>query len=142
VIFAVRRFQVIAVKTTHAAAQVLHLIKSQCGSSTLVIKVKLVERCFVNGFTVKFEMYDSAPTGTQLPYFSKPDGSVINDEIDLAQYLSTSGAAPLSNAGSVDAAALQTVLDGSPEVGKTVKTATKSKTEEVCMHLLLWICIY
>lgn len=110
--------------------QVLHLVRAQCGSSSLVTIVKLIERSFSDGFTVRFEMYDAAPASppAPLPYFIKTDGSVLSDEIELGKYLS-SGVVPSLLEG--DATAMDSLLAESGTLTKPVKAATKSKTAEV-----------
>jgi hypothetical protein len=108
--------------------QVLHLVKSQCHASTLVTKVKLVERCFGEGATVRFEMYDVAPSDapSPLPYFQKPDGTIVTDELALSQYLAAEGSQSLrSTAENV------VVVSDNAELSKNVKTACKSKNAEV-----------
>lgn len=110
--------------------QELHLVRAQCSNSSLVTIVKLVERCFSDGFTVRFEMYDAAPAGppAPLPYFKKPDGTVVSDEIELGKYLASEGAPSLLEG---DAAVMDSLLADSGALAKPVKTATKSKTAEV-----------
>lgn len=117
---------------TMALLQDLHLIKAQCSTSTLVTKVKLVERCFSSEATVNFQMYDAAPPppAPQLPYFTCDDG-VVTDENAAAQKLADGGARQLLQGEGLCADALAAVLSASPTVNKAVKCAIKSKTEEV-----------
>lgn len=113
-----------------ARLQVLHLVRAQCTNSSLVTIVKVVERCFSDGFTVRFEMYDAAPASppAPLPYFNKPDGTLITDEIELGKYLAGEGCASLLDG---DAAAMASLFAESNALAKPVKIATKSKTAEV-----------
>lgn len=111
--------------------QVLHLVRAQCGSSSLVTTVKLIERSFGDGFTVRFEMYDAAPASppAPLPYFMKPDNTVVTDELELGKYLCSQGAPSLMEG---DAAVIDASVADCSALAKPVKTATKSKTAEVC----------
>lgn len=104
-------------------------MKSQCHASTLVTKVKLVERSFKDGVTVRFEMYDLAPSDppAPLPYFVKPDGSVISDELELSKYLAAEGSPALAVPSESES-----LVSSEAEVNKAIKTAVKSKNTEVC----------
>lgn len=110
--------------------QVLHLVRAQCSNSSLVTIVKLIERHFGDGFTVRFEMYDAAPASppAPLPYFVKADGSVLSDEVEVGKYLSSEGAPSLLEG---EVAAMDSMLAESGTLAKPVKAATKSKTAEV-----------
>ena len=111
--------------------QVLHLVKSQCHASSLVTKVKLVERCFQEGVSVRFEMYECAPSDapTPLPYFVKPDGTIVTDELELSKYLAAEGSPVLVPAEA--SAESDNLLSSEVDVNKTIKAACKSKTAEV-----------
>jgi hypothetical protein len=120
------------------AIQVLHLVTSQCHASSLVTKVKLVERCFKDGVSVRFEMYELAPTDAPapLPYFVKPDGTIVTDELELSKYLAAEGSPALApTEGSADRDSL---LSSEVEVNKTIKAACKSKTPEVLFRGYTW----
>ena len=128
------------------AVQDLHLVKAQCGASTLVTKVKLVERCFKGDHTVQFHMHESAPSAppAPLPYFETSEGEVLTEEKDVARHLAKHGAGDLIRGANVQLDALPTVLDHSATVNKAVKTATKSKDAEMrsctcfsCTHAAL-----
>ena len=112
--------------------QVLHLVKSQCHASSLVTKVKLVERCFKDGVSVRFEMYECAPADApaQLPYFVKPDGTIVIEELVLSKYLAAEGSPALVPAEA--SAVSDSLLSSEVHVNKAIKTACKSKTAEVC----------
>ena len=113
--------------------QDLHLVKAQCSASTLVTKVKLVERCFENDSTVEFHMHDAAPSAppAPLPYFVKPEGDIVSDESALVRYMADLGAPGLAKGDGVHAEALASALDSTPTLSKAAKLATKSKDEEV-----------
>jgi hypothetical protein len=113
--------------------QDLHLVKAQCGASTLVAKVKLVERCFEKDCSVEFHMHDTAPSDppAPLPYFVKPSGEIETDEKDLARYLAKEGAPELTRGQNIQLDALTTVLERSAPLNKAVKAAVKSKDAEV-----------
>lgn len=114
------------------AIQVLHLVKSQCHASSLVTKVKLVERCFKDGVSVRFEMYELAPTDAPapLPYFVKPDGTIVTDELDVSKYLAAEGSPTL--VPTVAGSDSDSLLTSEADVNKAIKAACKSKTAEVC----------
>lgn len=121
-----------------AGLQDLHLFKGQCATSTLVAKVKLVERSFVGDATVEFQMYDAAPPppAPQLPYFTH--GEVVDsEENSIARYLAEKGAPQLIEGDGVALDALTTALGASAAVNKAVKAATKSKTAQVLPRLVL-----
>jgi hypothetical protein len=106
-----------------------------------VTKVKLVERCFKDGVSVRFQMYELAPAESPapLPYFVKPDGSIVTDELELSKYLAVEGSPTLVPAASADDS--DSLLTSEVNVNKTIKAACKSKTAEVCpdgiwMHTL------
>lgn len=108
----------------------LHLVKAQCQNSTFVTKVKVVERCFADGFTVEFNMHDVAPSeGPPLPYFAV-DGTVMPDENEVVLMLAKSGAPSLMGDASVDSAKLESAIAASLEIVKMVKAAVKSKNEQ------------
>lgn len=92
--------------------------------------MKLIERCFSDGCTVRFQMYDAAPASppAPLPYFEKPDDTVILDEIELGRYLAAGGCPSLLDG---DSAAMDVLFADVSSLGKPVKAATKSKTAEV-----------
>lgn len=111
-------------------------MKSQCHASSLVTKVKLVERCFQDGVSVRFEMYELAPTDAPapLPYFVKPDGTIVTDELELSKYLAVEGSPalfPAESSGDSD-----TLLTSEVDVNKSIKAACKSKTAEVCTDVV------
>jgi hypothetical protein len=113
--------------------QVLHLVKAQCSASSLVTKVKLIERCFDDGVEVEFYMYDAAPSAppAPLPYFVNPDESIVSAENDLALHLATAGATRLIPGNDHEARISELLTTVSPGVSKAVKAAAKSKTPEV-----------
>jgi hypothetical protein len=112
--------------------QDLHLIKAQCSTSTLVTKVKIVERCFDDGVTVEFHMHDIAPAAppAPLPYFAN-GSDVFSDENAVVKYLVENGAQKLWSGDKILPAAIEAVILESPAVNQAVKLATKSKTLEV-----------
>lgn len=124
-----------ASRSTHSVRwlQDLHLVKAQCSASTLVTKVKLVERCFENDSTVEFHMHDAAPADAPapLPYFVKPQGDLVSDDSALARYMADLGAPGLTQGDGLDADALASVLGSTLSLNKAAKVATKSKGEEV-----------
>jgi hypothetical protein len=115
--------------------QVLHLVKAQCSGSPFVTKVKLVERTFDGDASVRFEMYDAAPTAppATLPYLVKStDSKVVTDENEAICFLAESGAPKILTGEGIKNDAVADVLSTAPAVGKAVKLAVKSKTEAVC----------
>ena len=122
--------------------QDLHLVKAQCSASTLVTKVKLVERCFENDSTVEFHMHDAAPAdaAAPLPYFVKPEGDLVSDESALARYMADKGAPGLTQQDGVDADLLASALQTTLSLNKAAKVATKSKGEEVRAVAQIAVC--
>lgn len=99
------------------ALQDLHLIKAQCSTSTLVTKIKIVERYFADGVTVEFHMHDVAPAAppAPLPYFAN-GSDVLSDENAVAKYLAENGAQKLSSGDNILPGAIEAVIQESPAV--------------------------
>lgn len=112
----------------------MHLVKAQCSNSSLVTKIKLVERSFVGDASVNFVMYETAPKpgdGPVLPYFAA-EGQDFGTDNAVAEYLAREGAPHLLEGGNVDAAAISLSVDlCQSAIVKAIKTATKSKNAEV-----------
>lgn len=120
-------------RLTAPAVQDLHVVRAQCSSSTLVTKVKVLERAFENDSAVEFQMYDAAPAAppVPLPYFVMPDGATASDEKAVALYLARNGAPGMAAGDTVQSEAVEAVLDALPAVARAIKAATKAKDEEV-----------
>lgn len=110
------------------------MVRAQCSNSTLVSKVKVLERAFENNSAVEFQMYDAAPAAppVPLPYFVMPDGNTASSENAVSLYLARKGAPGMVAGEAVQSEEVEAILDMLPAVAKASKATTKAKDEEVC----------